>query len=106
MQGQSPYIYNLRLGYDNKNSGLTSTLLFNIFGKRISKVGVRGLPDQYEQPVERLDWVTLYKINDTFKISFKAQNLLDPDYKVTQSGATAFSYKRGRKFSLGIDAKF
>lgn len=103
MQGQSPYVYNFRLGYDNKNSGLTSTLLFNVFGERIVKVGVSGLPDQYEQPVERLDLVTLYTLNEHFKLSFKATNLLNPEYITTQEGKPALSYEKGRKYTFGLN---
>ena len=106
MQGQSPYVYNFRFGYDNKDTGLTSTLLFNVFGERIVKVGVSGLPDQYEQPVNRLDFVTLYKLDENFKVSFKASNLLNPDYSITQEGETAFTYKKGRKYSLGLSYKY
>jgi hypothetical protein len=106
MQGQSPYVYNFRFGYDNKDTGLTSTLLYNVFGERIVKVGVQGLPDQYEQPVERLDFVTLYALNKSFRVSFKAANLLDPEYTITQDGAVAYSYNRGRRYSLGLSYKY
>jgi hypothetical protein len=49
MQGQSPFVANLQLGYRKPDNSLEATLLYNVFGRRISQVGVFGAPDIYEQ---------------------------------------------------------
>lgn len=48
LQGQSPYIINAGLGYNNTNAGLSANLLYNRIGQRISDVGFDGYGDIYE----------------------------------------------------------
>lgn len=50
LQGQSPYVINLGLLYDNEKRGFNATLLFNQIGYRIANVGKAedGFPDTYE----------------------------------------------------------
>ena len=51
LQGQSPYVVNVQLQYDLPNYGFSSTMLYNIVGKRITEVGTNDIPDTYEQPL-------------------------------------------------------
>lgn len=66
MQGQSPYLINLGLLYDQEKSGLSSTLLFNIIGERIYLVGDltsgAGSPDIWESPRPLLDFQITKKV--------------------------------------------
>lgn len=39
LQGQSPYLLNLSLGYDNANNGWSTTFSVNKYGRRLSLVG-------------------------------------------------------------------
>ena len=68
LQGQSPYLVNLGLLYDQEKSGISSTLLFNIIGERIYLVGDltsgAGSPDIWEAPRPLLDFQLAKKIMD------------------------------------------
>ena len=44
LQGQSPYVANVQLGYRSPVGRLETTLLYNVFGKRIAEVGIRASP--------------------------------------------------------------
>jgi outer membrane receptor protein involved in Fe transport len=57
LQGQSPYIINLGLMYDDEEKGFNSTLLFNRIGQRLAYVGDarEGYPDIYEAGRSLLD---------------------------------------------------
>jgi hypothetical protein len=48
MQGQSPYIINLGLGYQHPKYGFGATLLYNQAGDRLSITGIVGNPAWYE----------------------------------------------------------
>ena len=102
LQGQSPYVVNLQLGYDNKDKNISSSLLFNIFGERISEAGTSGKPDVYEQPFNQLDFVYTQKLFGKFSISFKAKNLLNDEVLFLVGDETARSFTKGRSFSLGF----
>lgn len=115
MQGQSPYVFNLKLGYDNFFTRRSAMFLFNVFGERISAIGVEGNPDIYEQPFERLDFVVKWGLNDTYDeqekkigytLSFKAKNLLDSEREETQADKTVRVVQPGRSFSLSFSAKY
>lgn len=105
-QGQSPYLFNFNLNYDNFNHGINASIYYNIFGERLSMVSLGGTPDIYEQPFGLLNfsfsWKFLYGV--TFK--FSAKNLLDYETKMTHEyrGVEYIqqSYKRGRSFSMGL----
>ena len=104
LQGQSPYILNGQLGYDNADIGTSAVLLYNVFGKRISDVGVLGLPDVYEQPFHQLDFVVKQKIKSHFSLGFSAKNLIDGKVSFKQGDKIRKSYKKGRYF--GLSASF
>ncbi len=110
MQGQSPYVLNLTLGYDDPDTGDSALFLFNQIGKRIVSLGTDHNEDTYEQPFAKLDFVTQWKLNNyylkdsdfTYSIKFKAQNLLDSKIEYTQGDLTTATTKPGREFSLSL----
>ncbi len=106
LQGQSPYVANFQFGYDNKERGISASLLFNVFGKRISEAGTSGSPDVYEQPFRQLDFVYSHKFAERWKISFKAKNLLDDDVEFLQGGEITRQYTKGRSFGVGVSYDF
>ena len=55
LQGQSPYIINLGLNYNNPKTNLQVNVLYNVIGKRIFAAGFDGYPDIYEMPRNVLD---------------------------------------------------
>lgn len=113
LQGQSPYVVNLQLGYDDAaGSGIAAVLLYNVFGPRIRDVGRFDTPDTYEDPFHQLDFVYSHELGDNWKLTFKAQNLLNQDVVYTQTpdpdrfpaGETKVPrrYSPGRSFGLSL----
>ncbi|HAN78214.1 MAG TPA: TonB-dependent receptor [Bacteroidales bacterium] len=117
MQGQSPYIVNTGLFYQNEEKGLMMSLLYNIIGPRIYKVGAvkqkieEDIPNVYEMPRHSLDF-TLSKKYNKFEIKGGIVNLLNQEVVFRQ--LVKFSndtqkrvqntkvYNTGRYFSLGV----
>ena len=60
MQGQSPYIINTGLFYDNPDKGLMLSVLYNIIGPRLMFVGDYKTPHIIEMPRNLID-ITLNK---------------------------------------------
>ena len=102
LQGQCPYIVNVSIGYESANWGISSSVAYNIYGRRLSDVGNHGAPDVYEQPRGELDISFSRIVADTYKFSVSAKNLLDRPVEFKQGGVTSVKYKVGRSFSFGI----
>ena len=115
MQGQSPYVLNLNIGYDNINTGRSAILVFNEFGKRIVALGSFGAPDYYEQPFAKLDFVLKWQINDTYdeqvkkigySFGFKIENVLDSTSEIRQGNMVSETYKPGTEYNLTFSVKY
>lgn len=102
LQGQSPYVLNLQLGWEPEDGGFEATLLYNVFGARIVEVGAQGAPDVLEQPRHQLDFVAKTELGAGFTLSFKAKNLLGAHAVTTQGDATQEDLPLGRSFGLGL----
>ncbi len=112
LQGQSPYVINVQIGYDSaeEDEGISSALLYNVFGPRIDAVGSSNAPDIIEQPHHQLDFVFGYQLSKQFKLGFKAKNLLDGRRRKTASTdvdeQVLDSVRSGRDFSLSAKYSF
>ncbi len=102
LQGQSPYVVNAQLGYDNEDWGTSLTLVYNVFGPRIVEVGAQGAPDVIEQPFHQLDFVAMQKLPAGFSLKLKLKNLIDPPVRYVQGSKTTNEYHRGLKVSLDL----
>ncbi|MFA9192092.1 TonB-dependent receptor [Flavobacterium sp. FZUC8N2.13] len=116
LQGQSPYVVNFALGYDNKDNGWNANLIYNRFGDRIFAVGGDIWPTIYELARNQVD----LSVSKTFeKVSYKLgiSNLLDDKYrffqdsnidnKITKSEDDAiFTHKIGALFNFNVTYKF
>lgn len=107
LQGQSPWIVNLSLGYKNsvswsvdRKTHTSCNLNYNVMGPRITQVGVDGTPDHYEQPFHQLDLVIKHSFNEVFSMGIKAVNLLDLPAVTTLDNEEITRYRKGRSFSL------
>lgn len=71
MQGQSPYLINAGLIYQNNEKGFGASILFNQIGRRIAFVGTNGYQDIYENPRSVLDLQVTKRIikNGELKLS-------------------------------------
>lgn len=119
--GQSPYIINGTISYNNDSAGIKANIALNIFGDRLVLVTKGGLPDIYEVARPSLDFNISKSFGKRLNLTFRAKNLLNPEYKqvhkvVTESDNYLISpenenfvfrnYKVGRNFSLSASYKF
>ena len=105
LQGQSDWLLNAQVGYEPL-SGITATLLYHYFGERIAEVGILGAPDLIEQPFGELNFIYIQELNDNWKITAKAKNIMDEDSEILQGGFLTTGYNRGREFSVQFDYTF
>jgi hypothetical protein len=103
LQGQSPYVWNFQVGYDDLDRGINAALLYNIFGERIVDVGTNGAPDIYQQPRSILDFVYSQKFADNWKFKFRARNLLNAEVEITQGDKTRRSFEVGREYTAALE---
>jgi outer membrane receptor protein involved in Fe transport len=116
LQGQSPYIINAGINYnDNKNNTQVS-LLFNVIGKRIFAVGnsfAAGYPDWYEMPRNVLDLTFSKQVYKNIIIKGGITDILNNKNLILQDGnrdgnfnsesdQTIQSFAPGRVYSLGV----
>jgi TonB-dependent receptor len=83
LQGQSPYLINTGLQYSNKNGNLSSTLLYNRIGQRLSLVGGKDqlIYDIYERPRDQVDFQLAYKIiNKRGELRLTVSDILNQQY--------------------------
>lgn len=107
LQGQSPYVGNMSLSYLPDGGDIEATLLYNVFGERISKVGESGVPDEYEQPFHQLDFTLSKQLRwDGWKAKLRLRNLLDPDVEFTQGSEVSRRYSKGREVAISLEWKF
>lgn len=113
LQGQSPFLINAGLNYNNNELGLETGIFYNVQGKTLEVVGFGQNPDVYTQPFNSLN----FNISKTFgkeqnsKISFKLNNILDDKkeswYESYGAANQNFSYRElGTSFSLGYSFNF
>ena len=115
LQGQSPYIVNAALGY-NDETGFSANVIYNRFGDRIYSVGDVNFPTIYELSRNSLD-LTVSKAFKETTVKFGIQNLLDAEYQFFEDSnrdetidksidnATSI-FKRGALFSVGVTHNF
>jgi TonB-dependent receptor len=102
LQGQSPYVINVMLAYDNLAFGTSASLMFHQFGRRIRAAGGQGIPDTYEETRPQVDITWKQKVVPHLTAKVAVKNLLDPNHEWTQGDETTISYRTGRSFSLGM----
>lgn len=77
LQGQSPYLLNLSLAYDNAATGTSASAFFHVFGDRLAEVSLGGTPDVFERSRPMLDVSVSQKAFDRWTVSAGARNLLN-----------------------------
>ena len=128
MQGQSPYLINTGIFYNNAAHGWNASVLYNRIGKRIIGVGnrygtnadgtSRNIPNSYEMPRNTLDLSVAKKFGG-LELKLAVRDLLAEKCRFSQyetitnaDGSTSEieevnrSYRPGRTFNLTISYKF
>jgi TonB-dependent receptor len=103
--GQSPYIVNVDLQYQN-DSGLSSNLSFNRFGDRLSLATGNATPNVFERAYTTLNWNLSKPLANGITLSLKANNLLNPlikqSYEFKGQEYIFQSFRQGVAFSASI----
>jgi hypothetical protein len=120
LQGQSPYVINGGLNYNNQKSRFQVNLLYNVIGKRIYAVGNNFgalYPDWYEMPRNVLDLTFSKGITKNFIVKGGITDILNQKALILQDGnqdknydsskdQIIQSYSPGSVFSLGLTYTF
>ncbi len=125
MQGQSPYVVNAGLFYNNEKIGLQINALYNVYGPRIWAVGFRTVtagvssviqPNILENPRNVIDLSITKKLGKYLEIKAGAQDILnqpfyfyqDWDQSQTLNGSDSpyIKYRQGSYYTLGITFKY
>jgi hypothetical protein len=103
LMGQSRYIWNAILEWTQPKWRSSARFYANSVSRRITDVGVAGLPDIYQERNTFLDFVYQYDIleNGRWTVKFSAENLGDNTYRWTQAQYEVRNFRLGRKFSIG-----
>lgn len=102
LQGQSPWVANLQLGWDDPVSGASVALLYNAFGPRIVDVGQSGIPDTFELPVHTVDLVALVPLGSGWRLRLKGSDLLDWPVRERTGDRVALERRGGRGASVQV----
>lgn len=118
LQGQSPYIINAMLNYNDANNGFQVNASYNVFGKRIYAVGSSLFPTIYEMPRHVLDltisksisksWSAKVGISDVMNAKNRFYQDTNRDTKIEMDGIddVIFNYRRGTNINFSINYKF
>ncbi|MBJ6117337.1 carboxypeptidase-like regulatory domain-containing protein [Pontibacter sp. BT310] len=116
MYGQSPFIVNAGLYFNDEERALQVNMLYNVIGKRIFTVGDDQAPTVYEMPRNVLDLSVTKGIGKHLELKAGIQDLLNQkvklmqdsnrDTKITSQDDDFANYKRGSYTTLGINYKF
>jgi outer membrane receptor for ferrienterochelin and colicin len=84
MSGQSPFIVNLGLFYNNAEKGWDVNLNYNIVGKRIAYVGTPTNPHTWELPRNVIDLTVQKRFGEHFILKAGVNDILNQPMKFAQ----------------------
>ena len=111
LQGQSPYLINAGIEYNNIEKGILGGLFYNVQGKTLQVVGDGFYPDVYTMPFNSLNFNLIKQLKNNRTLTLKVTNLLD-DARESQfigfnDESEYFSLRNiGRTFSLSYAVQF
>ncbi len=117
LQGQSPYLINTGLYYNDVNRGWQVNALYNVVGRRIFLVGDNDAqPTVYEMQRNVIDLNVSKSIGEHLEIKVGIQDLLNQPYrliqdsnrdkKITEVDETYQTYRKGSYSTIGLTYKF
>lgn len=112
LQGQSPYIINMALYYDNPESGFSANFIYNVFGARIFSVGDVLFPTIFELPRNSMDLTLTKRVNSQVSIKMGIQDILnapfrffqdsDRDLRASDDDDPIFTFRRGQLVTFNL----
>lgn len=116
LMGQSPYIVNAGLYYQDTERKLQYNVLYNVIGPRLFAVGTVGTPDIYEMPRNVIDLTLTKGIGKRLELKLSAQDILNQRTLLVQDSndnggiddqdEEIMSFQRGAYFTLGLGLRF
>jgi len=111
LQGQSPYLINTGLDYNNQEKNIQVGLYFNVQGKALEVVGDGFYPDVYTMPFNSLNFNLIKQFKGNRSLTFKITNLLNDEresrFEDFNNESQYFKLRNiGRQFSLGYAIRF
>jgi len=116
LMGQSPYIVNAGLYYQDTERKLQYNVLYNVIGPRLFAVGTFGTPDIYEMPRNVVDLTLTKGIGKRVEVKLSAQDILNQRTLLIQDSndnggiddrdEEIMSFRRGSYFSIGFGLRF
>lgn len=116
LMGQSPYIVNAGLYWQDTDRKLQYSVLYNVIGQRLFAVGTYGTPDIYEMPRNVVDIAVTKGIGQRMEVKLAVQDVLnqctrliqdsDDNGRVGAQDQEIMSFRRGAYFTAGIGFKF
>ncbi len=119
LQGQSPYIVNFSVFYNNDKKGLNANISYNVFGKRIAFVGNTIFPTVYEMPRHAIDLTFSKNVGKKLSLKFSVSDVLNfqnrlwqdtnndgkIDFKKGRTDHELLNFRRGQMVSFGVSYK-
>lgn len=114
LQGQSPYVVNGGLFYQDDSAGFQFSILYNVFGPRVYLFGTKDYPSYGQLAINMLDINIVKNITKRWAINVGVQNLLNQPVWIVQDtnnnghferhGAdeTIMKYRRGPYYTVGV----
>jgi outer membrane receptor protein involved in Fe transport len=109
LQGQPDYLLNFNLTYDNKDFGLFAGIFLNVTGETLAQAGSASgatgfSADLFQQPFTSLDMTITKTFAERYKLTFRAENLLNDEVRRVSEGNLDFARSSGTKYSIAIGA--
>jgi hypothetical protein len=112
MQGQSPYIVNLGLNYQEQEKNFSVGLNYNRIGKRIAFVGTPTNPHTWELPRNSLDLTLEKGLGKRISLKAGIKDILNDNVRFVQYYGPndafemdTYSYTPNRNYSVSVSVK-
>ena len=104
MQGQAPYTVNAGLTYSMPDIGLSMSLLFNRFGRRLDAVGDTRDEDIFEESRDVYDFALTQQFTKLARLKFSIKDIAADDilYTFGQTGSTWEQIKVGTTYAISL----
>ncbi|MDX5419087.1 MAG: TonB-dependent receptor [Hymenobacteraceae bacterium] len=116
MMGQSPYVVNTGLYYQDDTRQLQFSMLYNVIGTRIFAVGSNLRPTVYELPRNVIDFSVTKAFGQNLELKAGIQDILNQktrliqdsndDARITGIDESFREFRKGRYATLGATYKF
>ncbi len=113
LQGQSPYIVNAGIYYQDVERGLQFSALYNVIGPRIFIIGFDAYPDIYEMPRNLLELNATIRLTKQFDLRLGVGDVFNQSHVLLQDAnqdgvfdrlndQIIQSYRPGRTYMMGL----